>query len=81
MDEPTAGMAPTERDALMRLVADRARGDGTAVLFTEHDMDVVFTHADRVLVLAEGELIAAGSPSTVRADARVREVYLGSGDA
>jgi branched-chain amino acid transport system ATP-binding protein len=81
MDEPTAGMAPSERDALMRLVAHLARSDGTAVLFTEHDMDVVFTHADRVLVLAEGELIAAGSPSTVRADARVREVYLGSGDA
>ena len=81
MDEPTAGMAPTERDALMRLVADRARGDGTAVLFTEHDMDVVFTHADRVLVLAEGELIAEGSPAMVRADERVREVYLGSGDA
>jgi branched-chain amino acid transport system ATP-binding protein len=81
MDEPTAGMAPPERDALMRLVADLARSDGTAVLFTEHDMDVVFTHADRVLVLVEGELIAAGSPAAVRADARVREVYLGSGDA
>jgi len=81
MDEPTAGMAPPERDALMRLVAELARGDGTAVLFTEHDMDVVFAHADRVLVLAEGELIAAGSPATVRADERVREVYLGSGDA
>jgi branched-chain amino acid transport system ATP-binding protein len=81
MDEPTAGMAPPERDALMRLVAGLARSDGTAVLFTEHDMDVVFTHADRVLVLVEGELIAQGSPATVRADARVREVYLGSGDA
>jgi branched-chain amino acid transport system ATP-binding protein len=81
MDEPTAGMAPPERDALMRLVADLARSGGTAVLFTGHDMDVVFTHADRVLVLAEGELIAAGSPAAVRADARVREVYLGSGDA
>jgi branched-chain amino acid transport system ATP-binding protein len=81
MDEPTAGMAPPERDALMRLVAELARSDGTAVLFTEHDMDVVFTHADRVLVLAEGELIAVGSPATVRADERVRAVYLGSGDA
>jgi branched-chain amino acid transport system ATP-binding protein len=81
MDEPTAGMAPPERDALMRLVAELARGDGTAVLFTEHDMDVVFTHADRVLVLAEGELIAEGSPATVRADDRVRAVYLGNGDA
>ncbi len=81
MDEPTAGMAPPERDALMRLVADLARSDGTAVLFTEHDMDVVFTHADRVLVLAEGELIAEGNPATVRADERVRAVYLGNGDA
>jgi branched-chain amino acid transport system ATP-binding protein len=81
MDEPTAGMAPRERDALMRLAAELARGGGIAVLFTEHDMDVVFAHADRVLVLAGGELIAEGRPDAVRADARVREVYLGSGDA
>jgi branched-chain amino acid transport system ATP-binding protein len=53
------------------------------VLFTEHDMDVVFRYADRVIVLAEGELIAQGAPAEVRADARVREVYLGEegGDA
>jgi branched-chain amino acid transport system ATP-binding protein len=81
MDEPTAGMAPAERDALMGLVAGLARTAGTAVLFTEHDMDVVFTHADRVLVLAEGELIAEGPPEAVRADPRVRQVYLGSADA
>ncbi|MDH3318427.1 MAG: ABC transporter ATP-binding protein [Betaproteobacteria bacterium] len=81
MDEPTAGMAPGERGELMRLAAGLAREDGTAVLFTEHDMEVVFTHADRVLVLAEGELIAQGRPDVVRADARVREVYLGGGDA
>ena len=81
MDEPTAGMAPHERGELMRLAAALAREGGAAVLFTEHDMEVVFTHADRVLVLAEGELIAQGSPAAVRADARVREVYLGGGDA
>jgi branched-chain amino acid transport system ATP-binding protein len=81
MDEPTAGMAPAERDALMGLVAGLARTAGTAVLFTEHDMDVVFTHADRILVLAEGELIAEGPPEAVRADPRVRQVYLGSADA
>ena len=81
MDEPTAGMAPRERGELMQLAATLARADGTAVLFTEHDMEVVFAHADRVLVLAEGELIAEGSPATVRADQRVREVYLGNGDA
>jgi len=79
MDEPTAGMAPQERVALMALVAGIARERRLAVLFTEHDMDVVFAHADRILVLDHGRLIAEGPPTTVRADARVREVYLGSG--
>ena len=77
MDEPTAGMAPEEHSTLMQLAAGLARGAGIAVLFTEHDMDVVFGHADRVLVLSEGALIAQGPPSTVRADPRVRKVYLG----
>ncbi|MEW6688825.1 MAG: ABC transporter ATP-binding protein [Pseudomonadota bacterium] len=77
MDEPTAGMASEERGELMRLVGSLARGEGIAVLFTEHDMDVVFGHADRVLVLSEGALIAQGTPAAVRADARVRRVYLG----
>jgi branched-chain amino acid transport system ATP-binding protein len=78
MDEPTAGMGPEERGALMALAALLARGERIAVLFTEHDMDVVFAHADRVLVLHSGELIAAGSPDAVSRDARVREVYLGA---
>jgi branched-chain amino acid transport system ATP-binding protein len=77
MDEPTAGMAPDERGALMALAAALARSDDIAILFTEHDMDVVFQYASRVLVLHLGELIAAGAPAEVRANARVREVYLG----
>jgi ABC-type branched-subunit amino acid transport system ATPase component len=77
MDEPTAGMAPAERHALMDLVKDIAGKDGLSVLFTEHDMDVVFGYADRMIVLADGELIAQGTPAEVRADARVRRVYLG----
>ena len=80
MDEPTAGMAPAERTALMRLVRALATQRGLAVLFTEHDMDVVFAAADRILVLARGALIAAGNPAAIRADARVREVYLGTGE-
>jgi branched-chain amino acid transport system ATP-binding protein len=52
---------------------------GIAVLFTEHDMDTVFSIADRILVLHQGELIAEGSGTAIRSDARVREVYLGSG--
>ena len=77
MDEPTAGMAHAERGDLMRLAARLTRERGIAVLFTEHDMDVVFGHADRVIVLADGELVAEGIPSAIRANVRVRELYLG----
>ena len=77
MDEPTAGMAPDERDALMTLASDLARSENIAVLFTEHDMDIVFGFARRVIALHLGEVIAAGAPEQVRADARLREVYLG----
>jgi branched-chain amino acid transport system ATP-binding protein len=79
MDEPTAGMAPAERIALMALTASLARRDKIGVLFTEHDMDTVFAHADRILVLDRGRLIAEGSPETVRNDPTVRRVYLGAG--
>jgi len=77
MDEPTAGMAPRSRARLMQVAADLARSDGIAVLFTEHDMDVVFAFADRVIVLDRGKIIADGTPAAVRADARVQAVYLG----
>jgi branched-chain amino acid transport system ATP-binding protein len=78
MDEPTAGMAPKERVALMELVARLARARKIAVLFTEHDMDVVFSQADRIIVLDRGRLIAGGLPEDVRNNANVRDVYLGS---
>jgi branched-chain amino acid transport system ATP-binding protein len=78
MDEPTAGMAPRERASLMQLTANIARENGIGVLFTEHDMDAVFAHADRILVLVRGEVIAEGSPEAVRANPEVQRVYLGS---
>jgi branched-chain amino acid transport system ATP-binding protein len=78
MDEPTAGMAPTERIALMALTAGIVRERRIAALFTEHDMDVVFAHADRIVVLNRGSVIAEGAPGEVRANAQVRQVYLGS---
>jgi branched-chain amino acid transport system ATP-binding protein len=81
MDEPTAGMAPRERLALMALTARIATEETIAVLFTEHDMDVVFAHADRVIVLDRGRLIADGPAEAVRHDPQVRAVYLGSGTA
>jgi branched-chain amino acid transport system ATP-binding protein len=79
MDEPTAGMATAERHDLMDLVTTLARDRGTAVLFTEHDMDVVFRHADRILVLAEGRVVAEGQPAAIREDRKVRALYLGEG--
>ena len=79
MDEPTAGMAPTERLAMMKLVHDLVTSEGISVLFTEHDMDVVFGNADRVIVLNRGRVIAAGSPSTIRDEKQVQDVYLGGG--
>ncbi|MDX7949950.1 ABC transporter ATP-binding protein [Lichenihabitans sp. Uapishka_5] len=79
MDEPTAGMAPRERHALMDFVVAFARKEAIGLLFTEHDMDIVFAHADRVLVLSRGAVIAAGPPDAVRRDPQVRASYLGEG--
>lgn len=77
MDEPTAGMAPKERLELMALTRTIVRERGLAVLFTEHDMDVVFSHADRVIVLNRGQMLASGTPAEVRANPDVQTVYLG----
>ena len=77
LDEPTAGMAPVERRALMTLVTDIARERGLTLLFTEHDMDVVFAAAERITVLHQGRVVADGPPAAVRADAGVQRVYLG----
>jgi len=77
LDEPTAGMAPGERGALMALTARIARERGLTVLFTEHDMDVVFAVAERIMVLHQGRVIADGPPAAVRADREVQAVYLG----
>ena len=79
LDEPTAGLAAADRGALMRVVRTRVDVDGVAVLFTEHDMDVVFTFADRVIVLDRGRVIAQGTPDAVRGNADVRRAYLGDG--
>ncbi len=79
MDEPTAGMGPGERNELMALTAMLTRERGLGVLFTEHSMDVVFTYAQRVLVMARGRIIAQGTPTQVREDPEVQKVYLGTG--
>ncbi|TVQ34976.1 MAG: ABC transporter ATP-binding protein [Geminicoccaceae bacterium] len=79
MDEPTAGMATAERLALMDLTSRIVQEQGAALLFTEHDMDVVFRHADRILVLARGAVVAEGPPAAIRADPEVQAIYLGQG--
>ncbi|HLS51593.1 MAG TPA: ABC transporter ATP-binding protein [Burkholderiaceae bacterium] len=79
MDEPTAGMAPRERNALMALTKRLVVERNMAVLFTEHSMDVVFAYADRMLVLARGQLIAEGDAEHIRNHPKVQEVYFGTG--
>jgi branched-chain amino acid transport system ATP-binding protein len=65
----------------MDLTDSIASTQGIGVLFTEHDMDVVFGHARRVLVLMRGEVVAVGTPDAVRDDPRVRAAYLGDAHA
>ena len=77
MDEPTAGMAPAERLALMDLVRELAARASITVLFTEHSMDVVFGFARRILVLSRGKLIADGAPEAVRNDPAAQAAYFG----
>ena len=76
LDEPAAGLAAAERAELMARVTALAR-EGVAVLYTEHNMDAVFGVADRVLVLIDGQIAAAGTPQEVARDANVRRRYLG----
>jgi branched-chain amino acid transport system ATP-binding protein len=79
MDEPTAGMGPGERNDMIALVKKLVVEREISVLFTEHSMDVVFAFADRIIVLARGELIADGDAAAIRDNRQVQEVYFGTG--
>ena len=78
LDEPTAGMSPEETHRMTRMLAALPRE--ITMLIIEHDMDVVFSLADRITVLHYGEVLVDGAPDAVRADPRVYEVYLGTRD-
>jgi len=77
LDEPTAGMSAQETRESIRLIERIARERGLTLLFTEHDMEVVFAIAHRITVLHQGEVIADGTPEEVRRHPEVRRVYLG----
>ncbi len=77
LDEPTAGMAPAETEKTMQLVRRIADDRDLTLLFCEHDMDVVFGTADRILVMHQGRRLAEGTPAEIKADPEVRAVYLG----
>jgi len=77
LDEPTAGMSHSDRRGIVELIQRLRRDKGVTVVMTEHDMDVIFGLADRIMVLNYGELIATGTPDEVRVNPLVREVYLG----
>lgn len=77
LDEPTAGMATQERFRSIQLIHRIARELGLTVIFTEHDMEVVFAVAELITVLHQGKVLAEGTPSEVRANEQVQQVYLG----
>jgi branched-chain amino acid transport system ATP-binding protein len=77
LDEPTCGMSPEETDITMSLINKLSKERGITILFTEHDMSVVFGIAKRISVLHQGTLIADGSPQEVRNSEEVQKVYLG----
>ena len=79
LDEPTAGMSATETHETIRLLERIAAERELTLLFTEHDMEVVFSIAQKIAVLHQGQVIAEGLPQAVRNDPEVRRIYLGHG--
>jgi branched-chain amino acid transport system ATP-binding protein len=77
LDEPTAGMSASETRDTMRLLERIAEERGLTLVFTEHDMEVVFSIAEKIAVLHQGRVLAEGTPAEVRSDPEVRRVYLG----
>jgi len=80
LDEPTAGMSPEERFSIIELIGNLVKERGLTLLFTEHDMDIVFSISERVTVLHQGKVIAEGSPDEIRTNPEVQSVYLGEAE-
>jgi branched-chain amino acid transport system ATP-binding protein len=81
LDEPTAGMSPEETGAALALMRRLSGEMGLTILFCEHDMELVFAFAHRIMVMHQGRSIIQDTPAVVRADRRVQAAYLGGGCA
>jgi branched-chain amino acid transport system ATP-binding protein len=77
LDEPTAGMNPVERSRILQTIRDLSKEGEVTFVIVEHDMDVVFSLSERVIVLHRGDIIGDGTPEEVKSNPQVREVYLG----
>jgi branched-chain amino acid transport system ATP-binding protein len=77
LDEPTAGMSPEETFATMKLVKKLATSRGLTILFCEHDMEVVFSIAQSIMVMYQGRTLIQGTPNAIRKNTMVQEAYLG----
>lgn len=77
LDEPTAGMNPTETERMVDLIQSLEEETGMSFFVTEHDIDIIFSISDRILVLDRGRIIADGTPDEIRQNERVQVAYLG----
>lgn len=77
LDEPSSGMNPLERVKVLELIKKMATGGKTTFVVVEHDMDVVFSLSDWIIVMSLGKMLAEGTPAEIRENRKVREIYLG----
>ena len=81
LDEPTSGVSTRDKGQIMDTIASVVRGEGITAVIVEHDMDVVFKYSDRIVVMAQGAIIAQGTPDEIRKNEQVAMVLLGSSAA
>ena len=80
LDEPTSGVSTRDKGQIMDTIASVVRGEGITAVIVEHDMDVVFKYSDRIVVMAQGAIMAQGTPDEIRNNEQVAMTLLGSAD-
>ncbi len=81
LDEPTSGVSTRDKGQIMDTIASVVRGEGITAVIVEHDMDVVFKYSDRIVVMAQGAILAQGTPDEIRKNEQVAMVLLGTSGA